>query len=238
MASTSTTEGRRGLRRAVLVGALAAALAACGVGVPRLAPIPANPASIDGDGSLSMSGSGGSGRARFSFVLLPPDRARIDVFDPLGRLAYFFLVSGDEALLAVPSKKAFGRGGRDEVFARFLGFGLSPDELASLLTGRWTHAPAGPDAASEADWILGRDAQGRVASAEKGGLRFEVLDFFRDSAAPRRIAFEHPDSRGRLKINRLAFDRLPPGAADEAALLKGYGERSWPEMEALLGDED
>jgi hypothetical protein len=232
-----STEGRRGFRPALLAGALAVALAAC-VGVPRLAPIPEHPASIQGDGSLSLSGPAAKGRSRFAFVLLPPARARVDVFDPFGRLVYFLLVAEDEALLAVPSRKAFARAGRDQVFARFLGFGLSPSEMTSLLTGRWTPASEDPEAPSGAGWVLKRDARGRVAVAERDGLRLEVREFFPDSAAPRSVAFEHPDSRGRIKVRRLAFDRSGPGAVDEAVLLKGYRERSWPEMEALLGDED
>jgi len=237
MDSTST-EGRRGLRRAVLVVALAAAYAACGGGVPRLAPIPEHPVSLEGDGSLSLTGPGGKARSRFSFVLLPPARARIDVFDPLGRLVYFLLVTGEEALMAVPSKRVFGRGGCDEVFARFLGFGLAPAEMASLLTGRWPQGPTGQEAPPGSAWILQRDDRNRVAAAERGGLRFEVREFFRDSDAPRLVVFEHPDSRGRLKIHRLVFDRARPGATDESVLLKGYGEKTWQELEALLGDED
>lgn len=237
MASTSIEE-RRGIRRAILVSVLAAVLSACGGGVPRLAPVPENPTSVEGDGSLSLTGPGGSAKSRFSFVLIPPARARIDVFDPLGRLVYFLLVAEDEALMAVPSKKAFSRGDRDEVFARFLGFGLSPSEMASLLTGRWPQGPGGPEEPNGAEWSLRRDEQNRVAAAARDGLRFEVKEFFRDSPAARLIVFEHNDSRGRLKVYHLAFNRPRPGATDAASLLKGYAEKTWEEMEALLGDED
>lgn len=234
MASTSS-EGGRGLRRLVLVAALAAVFASCGGVSARLAPIPADPSSILGDGSLSLSGPGGSGRSRFAFVVLPPGRARVDVFDPFGRLAYFLLVSDNEALMAVPSKRVFGRGGRDEVFSRFLGFGLSPAELASLLTGRW---PDGAGGAGAAPWVLSRDGRDRVSAAARGGLRLEVLEFFEDSTAPRLVVFEHEGLRGRLRVRRLAFDGVGPGAVDEATLLKGCEERTWPELEALLGNED
>ncbi|MBN2206503.1 MAG: hypothetical protein JW742_03785 [Candidatus Aminicenantes bacterium] len=223
------------MRRRILVAALAATFASCGGVSPRLGPIPSEPSSIQGDGSLTLSGPDGSGRSRFAFVLLPPGRARIDVFDPLGRLAYFLLVADSEALLAVPSKRVFGRSSRDDVFARFLGFGLSASEMASLLTGSWPDGAATEDAPG---WILHRDGRNRVAAAERGELRLEIREFFGDSPAPRLVAFTQAGLLGRLKIRRLAFDGVGPGAADEAVLLKGYRERPWLELEALFGDED
>lgn len=237
MASTST-EVRRGFRRAVLVTVAVAALSACAGGPPRLAPIPDVLTSLEGDGSLSLTGTGGTVRSRFSFILLPPARARIDVFDPLGRLVYFLLMTDDEALMAVPSKKAFCRGSQEEVIARFLGFGLTPREMASLLTGRWPERGPGGERPDGEEWTLRRDDKNRIASGERDGLRFEVRDFFPGSEAARILTFLHADSRGRLKIHHLAFNRPRPGATEAASLLKGYTEKTRQEMETLLGDED
>jgi len=234
----TSTEVLRGFRWAALAALAAAALSGCAGRPPRLAPIPDTLTSIEGDGSLSLTGPGGTARSRFSFILLTPGRARIDVFDPLGRLVYFLLITDDQALMAVPSKKAFGRGSREEVIARFLGFGLTPGEIASLLTGRWPEGGFGPEALGGDAWTLQRDDRNRVASGERGYLRFNVREFFPDSTAARLLAFEHLDSKGRIKVRYMAFNRPRPGATEAATLLKGYNERTWREMEALLSDED
>jgi hypothetical protein len=173
---------------------------------------------------LRLTRGGETARSKFSFVVLVPDRARVEVFDALGRAAMEFVVRGNEAFLVLRSEKAYWRGGRDEVVEKFLGFPLSPEEIAGLLTGRW----AGPEVQ---DWTLDRDGQGRVSAGSRGDVSFRVAEFFPDGV-PRRLSFRGAGGEGTISLLEIAFDR--PNGGPALDFLRTCASRTWAEMERLI----
>jgi hypothetical protein len=180
---------------------------------------------IEGYASLRLTRGGETARSKFAFALALPRLARIEIFDALGRSVSIFLVRGGEAYLVLPSEKVYWRGDRDEVIAKFLGFPVRPEEIAGLLSGRWS-------AAAAEGWALGRDNGGRIISGTRGDLAFQVLDFFSGSDLPRRWSFHAPGTEGVVGLLDAAFDR--PGPDFSPDFLRLFAAKSWPEIERLL----
>jgi hypothetical protein len=205
-------------------------LAACRPPAPTLIP-PADVHGIRGLASLKISREGRTARSKFSFAISLPDRGRIDVVDPLGRTALQFFVEGEEAYLVLPSKRAYGCGGRGEVLEKFLGFPLDLDELAGLLAGRWGRG----EGTFPQGWAFERDGRGRMSAGRREDFSFVVLEFFPGDGVPRRFSFRGGASEGTVTLLQAAFN----GPAILPAL--GFRERcrllSWEEIERLLRDE-
>ena len=207
--------------------ALAAAvlfLGGCRTVKPALHP-PDEIREIEGYASLRLTRDRETTRSKFAFAVDSPCSARIEVFDALGRSVSIFLVRGDEAWLALPSKKAYWRGSRDEVISRFLGFPVRPAEIAGLLSGRW-----GAEAA--AGWEFERQEDGRIVSGSRGDLFFRVLDFFPGNDLPRRWSFRAAGTEGVVSLLEAAFDR--PESDFSPAFLRSFVALTWPEIEKLL----
>jgi hypothetical protein len=192
--------------------------------------------SVEGYASLRLTGAKGSGKSDLSFFVQPPDTARVDVFDPLGRtLATLISLDGEAYFVAVP-QRAYWRGGRDDLLGKLLGFDLTPGELAGLLSGRWDSASTrSGDAWS--GWTLTRDSRGRVVRAERPDAVFEVVDFFSGGSTPHTLVFRGSSVSGRLKVIDLRFNVGPRVGAFRLGFLEGFAAKSWEEMERLLGDE-
>lgn len=205
--------------------------AACRPPVPALVP-PVELRDVAGNASLKISRPDGTARSKFSYALALPDRGRIDVLDPLGRTAVQFLVEGEEAYLVLPSKRAYGRGRRDDVLEKFLGFPVGVDELAGLLAGRWEKAGGAP----LSGWSLDRDGRGRVSAGSRGDLSFAVLEHFPGNGVPRRLSFRGPSSEGTVTLLPPRFNRgLGPFSR---AFQDKFRALSWDEVERLLRDEN
>ena len=180
---------------------------------------------IEGYASLRMSRGGETSRAKFAFAVSLPDRARLEVFDALGRSVSLFLIRGNDAYLILPSEKAYWQAGRDEVIEKFLGFPVQPKEILGLLSGRWT-------AAAEAGWTLTRDGKNRAISGKRGGLEFAILEFFPGSDLPRRWSYSHSETSGSVTLLEAAFDRPEPDFSLE--FRRTFVSKTWPEIERLL----
>jgi hypothetical protein len=222
--------------RIVVVASALLLFASCRPGRMVLAPIPDRIESVQGHASIRTNRSGASARARLAFRLVPPLLARLEALDPLNRTIFTVLVDGEEAVLVVPSRKAYWEGPRTDVLDAGLGFPLSVVEMAGLLTGR------GP-AASEADgtdaaWTLTRDGQGRIVSGSRQGFSFGVDEFFSRAGAPRRIRFAAADVSGALTVLGLTFNAAVPEAAASLRIPPAYARLTKAEMTRLLRDED
>lgn len=222
-AKASAFPGFRFLFLGALTGAALFA-GACRPFRPSLHPA-AEVREIEGYASLRLTRGEETSRAKFAFAILLPNRARLEVFDALGRSASIFLIRGDEAYLILPSERVYWRGERDEVIAKFLGFPVQPAEIAGLISGRWS------DKAS-ADWVFVRDAHGRVVSGTRNELSFLVQEFFPGSGLPRRWAFRHAGTEGVVGLLEAAFDRPAPDFSLD--FLRPYASKTWPEIEKLL----
>lgn len=218
----------RRLPAAGLLAALALA-ASCAAPPPRLVP-PADVRAVEGYGSASVESHDAFVRGRFAFRFERPPAGRIEAFDPLGRTLYILIFRGDRAWFAVPSKKAYWENTAAEIMNRWLGFSLNPEEAVRLLSGRWE------DAVDAGEWRFSRDAQGRVTAGERGGLRFEVREFFAGAGAPRVVAFEDFAAAGRLRILEARFNPPARDGGADLGFLKTYAALTWAELEALLED--
>ena len=225
----------RALRVSVVAFFVLVALQACVSGPPVLSPPPARIDALDGYGSLSLRRESGSVKTRFSFRFVFPDTGRIEALDVFGRTLAVLIFKEGESWLALPSRHVYWTGPEEELMEKFLGFGLKAGELARLLCGRWT-GPGAPDGAGE--WSLDLDARGYVLCGERDGFRFEVGEFFGGASVPRTVAFSRAGRSGRVRVLKIQFNRPPRGDLFGPSALKGLEPKTWPEIEALLQDED
>lgn len=215
--------GRRLVPAAALLAA-AVLLSACRTFRPVVRP-PEVMENIEGYASLRLTREGETSRAKFAFSVALPNRARLEVFDALGRSVSIFIVRGDEAYLVLPSEKAYWQAGRDEVIEKFLGFPVQPAEMLGLLSGRWT-------AAASAGWAFVRDDKGRMISGTRGGLEIRILEYVPGSFVPRRWSFRHAGTSGVVGLLEAAFDRPPLDISLE--FRRTFASKTWPEIERLL----
>jgi outer membrane biogenesis lipoprotein LolB len=193
--------------------------------------VPPEVKSVEGYASLNLTEEGTTAKSRFSFIFVLPAQGRIDVKDPLGRDVASLFIEEKESYFVLPGKKIYWGASREEVMAKFLGFALSPQEMASLLTGKLGDLDS---------WDVERDDQNRITHGWRNGLRFEVRQFFSDSRVPRLIAFVHAGASGSLKVLRLSFNQPPNTEAFRLAFLdeKDYSVATWTEIEKWLRHED
>jgi hypothetical protein len=206
--------------------------AACAVRPPVLAPVPERVNTLDGYGSLSIRSSGSSMKSRFAFFFRPPGDGRVEALDVFGRTVSVLLFREGRAYMILPAKRVYWEGREEEILGKFLGFGLRSAELSAILCGRW--ADLGPGS----DWRIERDAGGRVLRGDRGGFRFEVVEFHRGAPVPRAVEFAGPESSGRLRILKIHFNSPPRGDPFNLSVLKDLNPKTWPEIEALLRDEN
>jgi hypothetical protein len=186
--------------------------------------------SVAGYASLKFNDRNASGRSKVSFSIQLPDRARLDVFDVLGRSILILIARGEESYLAYVPQKAYWRGGRDRVFEKFLGFPLSVRELAGVLAWRPSDLP--PEAIET--WNSRHD---RVVALSLAGAEFEVQSFFPGTDTPHILDFRGTRSAGRIKVLEIKFNGRPSEGSFEPRFLEGFASKTWPEMEELLRNE-
>ncbi len=191
---------------------------------------------VEGYASLTIDSEQGRGKSKVSFLIQLPDRARIDVFDALGRSLITLISRDGESFFVLVPKKAYWRGGRDEMIEKLLGFSLSLEELAGLLAWRWTLPPDAARAVRPG-WSLARDSKNRVVAAERNDVIFEVKDFFPGTSTPHTLTFRSDRSSGRLKIFEVRFNASPAPDAAPLWFLENFEVKTWEGMEKLLADE-
>ncbi len=215
--------------KAALPAVLALA-AACAGPPPRLVP-PAEVRAVEGYGSASVESLDAFVRGRFAFRFERPSAGRMEAFDPLGRTLYVLVFRGERAWFVVPSKRIYWENTAGEIMNRWLGFSMNPEDVVRLLSGRWEDAEGGAG-----EWHLTRDAQDRVSAGERGGLRFEVREFFAGGGAPRLVTFEDFAAAGRLRVLEARFNPPARDGSADLAFQKTFSAVTWAELEALLED--
>ncbi len=206
-------------------------LAACARRPPRLVPPPGGLEAVEGFGSASIAGVEASVKGKFGFVFRRPGLGRVEAFDPIGRTAFLILFRAGRAWFVLPGRKIYAEDEAGVMMERFLGVGLLPDEAVRLLSGTWE---AGAKAEDEGGWTVDRDGGGRVARGVRGGFSFTVREFFPGDGVPREIGLEGPGTSGRVKVLKLGFDPPPRPEAFDAAFLRLYAPKTWPEILELL----
>jgi hypothetical protein len=186
---------------------------------------------MEGYASLSYEGAHGSARTKFAFLIVSPDRGRIDASDFLGRAIYQVVITDNQAYFVLPSKKAYWRAEEQEIVFRFMGFHLSLEEIACLLSGRW---PEDKGSDPLFGWSLERDNQGRVVGGERGDLRFSVKEFIDNTGVAREISFSHPLNEGHLKIRSIGFNQPLNKRAFSTGFIQRYEEKTWEEIQKLF----
>jgi len=192
--------------------------------------------SLEGYAFLKISDARAGAKSKFSFVIQLPDKGRIDVFDALGRSLFTLISEGPEAYFVAVPKKAYWRGSQHEILEEFLGFDLSLEEMAGLLSGRWGQGPAA-DGRAFRGWAWTRDARDRVVAGESAGLRLEVKDFFVGGVQPHTILFTNAHNSGSIKVYEVKFNVPPKAEPFRLWFLDDFRETTREEMERLLGDE-
>jgi hypothetical protein len=218
--------------RAGVFAACCVLAAACRPARPALGPVPAEIHSVEGYASIRYSRGGGSAKSRLAFLLVPPGGGRLEALGPLNRSLFQVFIDEPDAVLVVPSKKAYWRGPRPEVLDSGLGFSLSLEEIAGILCGRFD----GP--AFRSGWALDRDGERRVSAGRGKDFEFRVDEFFGGSTVPRRLTFLGSESSGTLTLLSLDFNSADADARIRASLPPGFARLSRAEMEKLLRDEN
>ncbi len=210
----------------------------CRPSSPLLIYPPSKIERIEGYGSLRVSGERGAGRSKISFLFELPHQARMAVLDVMGRTLYQIFINEEKAVIALPRQKAYWQGEEEEVVENSLGFRLSLEELIGLLSGSWEEGgtKGGEDILEQ--WNFEKDREGRAVSGQRGELRFEVKEFFAETRFARLVAFEHPSSRGSLKVLGLTFNQPLGKDSFSLSFLEGYERKDWAEIEKMLRHEN
>ena len=220
------------MRRSAAACSLVASLAlvSCFPRRPSVAPLPPSVRSVEGYASFRLTSEGKTAKSRLAFVFRVPSDGRVEVVDPLGRTASLLFLADDRAYLVLPRKHVYWESEREDVMSRLLGFALSPEALIHILTGRPQRL---------AGWILEKDGRGRVVRGSRGGLQFEIRQFFEPDPLPRLIVLSRDETRGSLSVLRLNFNQALRPDAFRLFFLddEDYRAVSWEEVEGWLREE-
>jgi len=222
------------VRACVWIASLSAGLllAACNPRPRIRGPLPEQIRELEGYASLRITTDGETAKSRFSFVVEPQGRGRVEVLDALNRTAAEILAREDgKAYLILPRDKVFTEDAPEIIIDRFLGFPLALEEMAALISGRWNKELA-------ERWTLEADSRGRSAAGRRADFAFIVREFFPESPVPRRLDFESGSRRGSLTLLTLSFNQPLRAGLFSADFLKTYAPKSWAEIEKLLRHED
>ncbi len=206
--------------------------AACRPAKPALGPVPSEIRTLEGFASIRYSRGGASAKSRLAFLLAPPGRGRIEVLGPLNQRVFEVSVDEPDAVLILPSKRAYWRGPRDEVFETGLGFPLSLPETAALILGRWGRMGL------DNGWALDLDADGRAYAGRRPGFEFRVEEFFPAASIARKLTFRGGQSAGTMTILSIEFNASDPESRIGSSIPPGYARVSRADMEKMLHDEN
>jgi len=225
--------------RPPVIALVAFVIMAAGCRIPKasMAPVPPGWKALEGYGSLKFLIRGETGRSRFSFVIEPPGRGRIVVADAFNRTLAEIFIAGNDGYFVLARERAYWKAPPQDIFEKFIGFGLNLEEMGWLLGGRWKQARAAASPAFAA-WELTEDGEGRTASGRKGAFSFKVLEYFKRSPVPRRVDFLSDLGRGRITILSVAFEAAVVSAAFRLDFLKTCASKSWEEIEKIFRHDD
>jgi len=201
-------------------------------------PLPADVESVEGYASIKISGEKETARSRFSFLFQVPDRGWIEVRNFLGSTLYQIVIDREEAYFILPSKKVFWQGPEEEILDVFLGFRLGLDDMISLLFGLWSRTASPNKTGSEnAGWQIEKDREGRIIAGTKEDLSFRVEEFIEKTSFSRILNFEHPYSRGQIKILRVKVNSPIREELFEKLFLKRFQRKTWAEIREILNGD-
>ena len=191
---------------------------------------------IEGYASLRVTTQRQTTRSRFSFLFSPPEKGRIDVLDPLGRVHYQLFFVDTEAYFVVPGKKAYWQGPEREILEKLFGLQLSLQDVVGLMSGYWS--PPGQKKSREetGSWTFLKNRQGRIHSGQSGEFVFEVLEFFGQTSWAREVVFFFPQTEGRIKILNINFNQPISSGAFKTSFKQMYKKKTWEEIRGLLFD--
>lgn len=160
------------------------------------------------------------------------------VLDVMGRTIYQIIINEEKAVFALPRQKAYWQGEEEEVVENSLGFRLSLEEMIGLLSGRWEERgiKGGEDILEQ--WDFEKDKKGRAVSGQRGEFHFEVREFFAETPFARFVVFEHPSSKGSLKVLGMTFNQPVGKDSFSLSFLEGYERKDWVEIEKMLRHEN
>ena len=227
-------------QRVLTIGICALLLSAGGCRTDRILLVPPSQEieQIEGYASLRVSSADHTARSRFSFLFRLPDKGRLDVIDPLGRVPYqIFLLEG-ESYFVVPSKRIYWHGEERDILEKFLGFPLSLPEVIALISGYWFGSERTEALSWEKSWALEKDRRGRIQAGRRDTFFFTVEEFFDSSSWSKTVGYVHSLSEGRLKILSIQFNQPQKAETFSMSFLEGFASKSWEEIEAILNETD
>ncbi|MFW6139992.1 MAG: lipoprotein insertase outer membrane protein LolB [Acidobacteriota bacterium] len=202
-----------------------------------LSPYPDQIETIQGFASLKTQGTESFSRSKFSFLFSLPDKARIEVFDFLGRTIYQIFVDGEKAFLVVPSKKIYWQSTAEEIIDKFIGCQLSLFEAASFFSGQWEYLKEKAESRNRNSWEIQKDREGRVTRGEKQGMTFQVNDYIENTDLIQSLSFENRFQEGQLKILRIDFNNPVQESLFSLSFIKSHQRKSWDEVREVISHE-
>lgn len=202
---------------------LTLSLAGCQPSPARLVP-PERIDYLDGQASFYLRSPEGVVRFRLNFYYQLEDRARLELYDPLGRLQAIIWLNGDLATLYIPADRVFWEGDSQLITTEVFGRKLSSQELAKILAGRWSWLE------SYNSWELQVDEKGSVVSGRREGLSFEIKDTFAPGQVPKTVHFISRDYNVRIRLVKLNFNRPRPENVFQPSLPAGTRKLEWEEI--------
>ncbi|NPV82000.1 MAG: hypothetical protein HPY46_00210 [Candidatus Aminicenantes bacterium] len=195
----------------------------CRTGPVRLLP-PAEIQNLAGQASFLLNGPDGVFRFRLGFYGRLPGEARLELFDPIGRLRTVVWLGPELATLYLPSEKVYWQGESRVLTSEVFGRELKAGELLRILSGLWTQL------AEEDGWVLQLDHQGNVLGGERDGLLFTLKEKFPPGLLPKTVQFSSGVYTVRMKVLRVSFNRKQEPSLFNPVLPPGVKQLGWEEM--------
>lgn len=202
-----------------------------------LSPYPEQIETIQGFASLKIKGTDSFSRSKFSFLFSLPDKARIEVFDFLGRTIYQIIIKDKRAFLVVPSKKIYWLSTEEEIIEKFIGCKLSLAETASFLSGQWKYLKEKAEDKNKDSWDIKRNREGKVIRGEKSGMTFQVNEYIEGTDLIENVSFENRFQEGQLKILSIDFNNPVKENFFSFSFIESFQRRSWDEIKEVMGHE-
>lgn len=195
----------------------------CRPGPVRLLP-PAAIQNLEGQASFYLSGPDGVFRFRLGFYGRLPDEARLELFDPIGRLRTVVWLGPEFATLYLPSEKVYWQGESRVLTSEVFGQELKAEELLRILSGLWGQL------AAEDNWQLQLDGQGNVLGGERDGLLFTLKEKFAPGLVPKMVYFSSGGYTVRMKVHRVSYNRFKEISLFNPVIPPGVKQLGWEEM--------
>lgn len=195
----------------------------CRPGPTRLLP-PPGIHNLEGQASFYLSGPDGGFRFRLVFYGRFPGEARLELFDPIGRLRTVVWLGPELATLYLPSEKVYWQGESRVLTSEVFGQELKPGELLRILSGLWAQL------AADDNWQLLLDGQGNVLGGERDGLLFTLKEKFPPGLLPKTVYFSSGDYTVRMKVQRVSFNLGQGASLFNPVLPPGVKKLGWEEI--------